>query len=50
MDGLGEDEILGLFCCIRREDKFANVGLVAETGLDVLLFADSSFLSLKSET
>lgn len=44
VNGLGENQVLGLLCRIRRQDKLSNVGLVAESGLDILLFTDTSFL------
>lgn len=46
VDGLGEDQVLGFLSRVWREDELSNILLFAESGLDVLLLADSSFLCI----
>lgn len=44
MYGLGEDQVLGLLCGVGRQDELPDVVGFAESGLDILLLANTSFL------
>lgn len=44
VDRFADDKVLGLFGGIRRQDELSNVLLFTESGLDILLLADPSFL------
>lgn len=45
VDGLGEDQVLGLISGVGREEELSDVVRFAEPGLDVFFLTYSSFLS-----